>query len=112
MVVWMLISRFHRIRSLSFVLQDVDVSLSDHELSDQQQKHLQGISNGCQDVLKEVENIIGQYQEVECRGGSLSRQAKRVWKRLKWEPEDVRELRDRITSNITLLNAFLGAVSR
>ena len=37
---------------------------------------------------------------------------KRVWKRLKWEPEDIRELRSRISSNIGLLNAFTGRLTR
>jgi len=35
-----------------------------------------------------------------------------VWKKLKWEPEDIRELRGRITSNIALLNAFNGQLTR
>jgi hypothetical protein len=37
---------------------------------------------------------------------------KRVWKRLKWEPEDIRELRSRITSNVNLLNTFNGRLNR
>lgn len=42
----------------------------------------------------------------------MSTKAKRVWKRLNWEPEDIRELRDRITSNVLLLSTFLGGISR
>lgn len=37
---------------------------------------------------------------------------KRTWKRLKWEPEDIRNLRDRISSNIALLNAFNGCITQ
>lgn len=37
---------------------------------------------------------------------------RRAWKRLKWEPEDVRELRNRISSNVILLNAFNGQFAR
>lgn len=37
---------------------------------------------------------------------------KRAWKRLKWEPEEIKELRNRISSNITLLNAFNGQLNR
>ncbi|CZR52360.1 related to 2-5A-dependent ribonuclease [Phialocephala subalpina] len=83
---------------------DIDINLSDHELNDQQQTHLQEISSSCRNVLNELEKAARKYQEVECRGGSLSTKAKRVWKRLNWEPEDIRELRDRITSNVLLLN--------
>jgi hypothetical protein len=35
-----------------------------------------------------------------------------VWKRVKWEPDDIREFRSRITANITLLNAFNGRVTK
>ena len=37
---------------------------------------------------------------------------KKVWKRLKWEPEDIRDLRSRVSSNIALLNAFNGRLTR
>jgi hypothetical protein len=55
---------------------------------------------------------LDKYRELEHRGGSLNIRVKKVWKRLKWEPEDVRELRDQITSNVTLLNTFLGGISK
>jgi Cdc6-like AAA superfamily ATPase len=35
-----------------------------------------------------------------------------VWKRFKWEPEDIKELRSRINSNVTLLNAFNSQLTR
>jgi hypothetical protein len=37
---------------------------------------------------------------------------KRVWKRLKWEPEDIKQLRSRISTNIGLLNAFTSQLTR
>jgi hypothetical protein len=70
------------------------------------------ISSGCRNVLNELDKTVRKYQQLECRGGSLGTQAKRVWKRLNWEPEDIHELRDRITSNILLLDTFLGGISR
>jgi Cdc6-like AAA superfamily ATPase len=35
-----------------------------------------------------------------------------VWKRLKWEPEDIKQLRSRISTNIGLLNAFTNQLTR
>jgi Cdc6-like AAA superfamily ATPase len=35
-----------------------------------------------------------------------------VWKRVKWEPDDIKEFRSRITANITLLNAFNGRITK
>lgn len=36
----------------------------------------------------------------------------RTWKRLKWEPSKIHELRQRIISNIALLDAFNGRITR
>ena len=36
----------------------------------------------------------------------------RAWKRLTWEPDDIHELRSRITSNVTLLNSFSERFAR
>jgi Cdc6-like AAA superfamily ATPase len=35
-----------------------------------------------------------------------------VWKRLKWDPEDINKLRSRINTNIGFLNVFNGQVTR
>lgn len=37
---------------------------------------------------------------------------KGVWKRLQWEPDDVRDLRNRVCSNISILNAFYGRITQ
>jgi len=55
---------------------------------------------------------LDKYDELASRGGNLGQQVKRAWKKLKWEPEDIRELRDRVASNVALLNTFLGRISR
>ena len=35
-----------------------------------------------------------------------------MWKRLRWEPEDIEQLRSRISTNIGLLNAFTSRLTR
>ncbi|KAH8802659.1 hypothetical protein F5884DRAFT_476644 [Xylogone sp. PMI_703] len=37
---------------------------------------------------------------------------KRVWKRLRWEPEDIKQLHSRISMNIGLLNAFTSRLTQ
>jgi hypothetical protein len=44
--------------------------------------------------------------------GSVGKRIERVWKRLKWKPEDIDELRSRITTNIGFLTAFNGRLTR
>lgn len=43
---------------------------------------------------------------MESRQRGISKRVKRAWKRLTGEPDDIRELRSHITSNIILLNSF------
>jgi peptidoglycan hydrolase CwlO-like protein len=100
------------VRSLSIVLQDADIAFSERELNDQQKRDLEDIDKGCRNVLDELERILDKYGELRSDTESIGKRIKRVWKRLKWEPDDIRELRDRITSNVTLLNTFLGRISR
>ena len=101
----------YRVRSLSIVVQDVDV-LSEFELDDQQRTDLEKIAVSCRNILIDLEKALNKYGELESSCGNLSTKVRRVWKRLKWEPEDIFELRGRTISNITLLNAYLGRASR
>jgi hypothetical protein len=95
----------HRVRSLSIVLQDVEVDLQHLQLKPQEEAELEDIARGCKNVLDRLEETLGKYGELEASPKGVGKKLKRVWKRLTWEPEDVRELRSRISSNIGLLNA-------
>ncbi len=102
----------HRVRSLSIVVQDIDIVLSEVEPDAQQKTDLQEIAGSCRKILNDLEETLNKYSELQTHGGKMGERVKRVWKRLKWEPEDIRELRERISSNVTLLNAYIGRISR
>jgi hypothetical protein len=95
-----------RLRSLHFVLVDIEVVLPGRELTDQQKEELHDIADGCRNVLKELEETLVKYEEVGVASERISKKVKRAWKRLNWEPEDIKEFRVRIITNITLLSAF------
>jgi len=78
----------------------------------EQEAELKQIANGCRNVLSELEHTLDEYDELKSGHGSVSKRVKRVWKRLKWEPEDIKQLRSRISSNIALLNAFTSRITR
>ncbi|OQE42234.1 hypothetical protein PENCOP_c004G00355 [Penicillium coprophilum] len=96
------------VRSLSLVLQDVEIDISAKELSNQQQAELDRISKGCHEVLTDISKKIEDYTELSTPIDGKRNIAKRAWKRLKWEPSDIQELRLRIGTNIALLAAFNG----
>ena len=102
----------NRVRSLSIVLQDVEVVVSEQDPSAQEQKDLDDIIDGCQNVLTKLQHTIDKYSELASQQSSVRKKVKRAWKRLALEPEDIRELRSRIIVNITLLNAFNGRLAR
>jgi hypothetical protein len=107
-----MLTPWNRVRSLSIVLLDVEVVLSDRELHNKQEAELREIVNGCKNVLNELEHILDEYGELKSGRGSVSKRVKRVWKRLKWEPEDTKQLRSRISTNIGLLNTFTSRLTR
>ncbi|CAG7985724.1 unnamed protein product [Penicillium nalgiovense] len=102
----------NEVRSLSLVLQDVEIDISAKQLDSQQQAELNKLSTGCHKVLDEVLKKIEDYTELSTTNDGKRNMAKRVWKRLKWEPSDVQELRLRISTNIALLTAFNGQIMK
>lgn len=102
---------FYRVRSLSIVLQDLEV-LSEREFNNEETKELHEIASGCRNVLEKLELTLDKYDELEPGFKGVGRSIKRVWKRLKWEPDDIRDLRSRIVANVTLLNTFQGKLAR
>jgi hypothetical protein len=95
-------------------LQDVDTDLSGKELNDQQQSELQEIASSSRNVLGELEKTAEKYKDMRSTTDRATAKGtlKYTWQRLKWEPNEIQELRLRITSNITLLNTFNGRVAR
>jgi len=102
---------FNRVRSLSIVLQDVEV-IPEQGLTSQQKTELHNIAESCWNVLGELENTLSKYFELSSISKDVGKRVNKVWKRLKWEPEDIKELRSRISSNISLLSAFNSQLTR
>ncbi|KAJ5275259.1 hypothetical protein N7505_003804 [Penicillium chrysogenum] len=72
-----------------------------------------GIARNCRNVLTDAETMIHNYGIVVLAPNNKKQNLlKRAWKRLTWEPNDIQELRLRITSNVVLLNAFNGKITQ
>jgi hypothetical protein len=57
-------------------------------------------------VLTALDRVLDEYYGLDTKPKSFGDKSRRGWKRLKFEPDDIRDLRSRISSNIELLNAF------
>lgn len=70
------------------------------------------MAGACTNLLEELQTTLEKYRILERRPTDLSGKLRKAWKRVAWEPDDVRELRSRVTSNITLLEALNGRIIR
>ncbi len=100
-----------RVRSLSTILDDVKAALPQRNLTIKQRKELVEIFVACHNVLNTLREILDKYEGLDsdyegCGHKSFCFKVRRGWKRLRWEPDDVKELRGRIASSIFLLDAF------
>jgi hypothetical protein len=99
--------RFNRVRSLSIILQDVEVVVPQRDLTSLQMTDLEEIVQRCGNVLEELGKTLDKYQELDSSSKSLGGKSRRVWKRLTWDQDGIDGARSRITSNVTLLDTFL-----
>lgn len=72
--------------------------------TESQVERLLGIHKACEVVLNEMEEIIEYYK-------SLGSKSKRTWDRMKWGLDKVDGIRVRLTSNTTLLSAFITSIT-
>ncbi|TGO14326.1 hypothetical protein BTUL_0055g00160 [Botrytis tulipae] len=100
--------RCSKVQSLSIVLQDIEDELSLPDLNAKQKSELEEIIVGCRDVLEKLQRALSAYGELRFDSRDVGSKAKRIWKRLKWEPDDIKEFRSRVTTNVAFLNAFRG----
>ena len=89
--------------SLEAIMREVGDTLKGEALSPQQQAGLKTLGEGCQSILKELQDLVGRY-------GSLGTTSKKAWDRLKWSSKDIAGIRTRLTSNTVLLTAYLRHV--
>ncbi|KAJ6786496.1 hypothetical protein PWT90_09714 [Aphanocladium album] len=100
------------LRSLSYILQDVEIDLYENEADGQQKVLLQEIVSGCRNALLDLEKDVGVYSVLQpLSSQDMKYKMRRVWKRLIWDPNDIRDIRDRLVSNTALLSASLDRIS-
>ena len=106
-----LLLHLNRLRSLLIIL-NIEAVPSEPGLNTKQKNELKAIADGCLNVLEKLKQTLDKYSELTSGSASVGSKAKRVWKRLRWEPEDIKELRSRISTNVSLLIAFNGQLTR
>jgi hypothetical protein len=102
----------HRLAGLSNLLQYIENVLSQQDISEWQKKALIYALEGCRGVLgtlhkfAEVNSHLKPSSVHGLRGKSL-----RVWERLTFKSEELKELRSRVILNVGLLDACRGSLN-
>lgn len=99
-------------RSLSIILQDIEISASDRDLTGTDLQDLQQVAGGCHDVLLELSELVEKNWSLDESPSGSRNIAKRAWARANWSPELAHSLQGRISASVTLLNAFQARITR
>lgn len=86
--------------SLHAVLKEAEETVFERSFSKTRQARLKVIGEGCNNALADLQALVQKYE-------SLGMQSKRTWDRMRWGNEDIVEIRARLTSNVTMLTAFI-----
>lgn len=104
----------NRVKSLSNVLRDLTDVFPERSLTDEQTASLEDIFQGCNKVLQDLDACLDNYQELSDKASHahapLGTKSRRSWKRLKFEPDDVKDLRSRLQSHVGMLHAFIERI--
>ena len=87
-------------------------SAAQRALAEEEDHNLQSLAKGCRDVLEELDAILQKFYEIGADPQNFKAKSKKAWKRFRWDEEQVNVLRSRIISNISMLNAFNGSLTR
>ncbi|KAK2808205.1 hypothetical protein FQN50_004946 [Emmonsiellopsis sp. PD_5] len=99
------------LRNLCIVLEDIQSVLPTRALTQKQKENLSSVTEGCVSVLEALRSKLGQYHAIDPdiqdgKSQSLVLQIQKAWKRIKWDPKDVEELRSRVVFSVSLLTQF------
>ena len=86
-------------RQLANVITDLEDIVKERQLSPSKTKELLDRGQGCKEVLGDLQTMLTKYE-------SLSNKSKKIVDRLGWDYEGGRDLRDRLTANVVMLNQF------
>ncbi|KAF6219464.1 hypothetical protein HO133_003931 [Letharia lupina] len=88
------------------VLDDIANNLSGIQLTDKQADDLPVLIEGCRGVLHDTEKLIRKNESLGTESSGVSSRTQKALRKLKWDSATVNELRDRMISSTTFLNAF------
>ena len=94
------------------MLDDAAQSLPELKLDQQQADHLASLVQGIQGALDHTNALLEKFESLGVKSSSLKAMRQTTWNKVTWDEESIRDLRSRIISNTTILNAFISSLAR
>lgn len=91
--------------SMHVVLKETEDIVAEGDLGRERTIQLQHVADGCQAVLKDLDQLLDRYK-------SLGTKSQRTWDRMKWGHENISEIRSRLISNTTLLSTYNATMAK
>jgi hypothetical protein len=82
-------------------------------LAEQKKQRLNEISRDCRETLNELQRTLDKHQVIQPGTGTKVLDApRRVWKRLRWDQEEISQVQAQIHRNIGVFSLFLSGLTR
>ncbi|OOG00107.1 hypothetical protein ASPCADRAFT_204006, partial [Aspergillus carbonarius ITEM 5010] len=99
------------IKLLGIALQDLEDLELEQGLNSQQKVKVLNVSHGCLDVLGELRGKLDGFQVLDNGATNIKGKARRVWKRLVWDQDEINSFRQRIISSLASLNLLIEKIN-
>lgn len=73
---------------------------------------MKSLIQACRDVLEDTNALLENYESIGVGSSRLKAMTQKAWKKVAWDEEHIKDLRSRILSNPTLLEAFIAGLAR
>ncbi|CCT73748.1 related to ankyrin [Fusarium fujikuroi IMI 58289] len=90
------------VRTLSNVLRDLEDVIPERALPEALSESLGDHVDVCTRLLEEIQAVLLKYHSLDGKNGKT----RKTWRRIRWEPDDIKDMRQRLTSNIVLLSTI------
>ncbi|KAI0544207.1 ankyrin repeat-containing domain protein [Xylaria curta] len=97
------------LKCLKDAIRPIEALSSERDLSLNQRESLANILQNCKEILRDTQRTVNEYRESlepERVHSGIRKKVKRIWKRFQLEPDDIRDLRNRMALSVTYCNAF------
>lgn len=82
------------------------------ELREKEALTLSSLTHGCYEILADMNKILQKYERLDKPSSSSVARTQKAWRKIRWDQDEVNELRSRVTSSTVSLDAFNSSLAR